>query len=149
MAEETKPAKRKVWTVYGIVALVLLLALILAIFSGSVILRAGPAALRAARRAQAANEINQIQTACLGYYTEYAQMPDSPENSRLIKSLTGDSPRKIQFLSLNPRDLNSKGEMIDPWGTPFRITFDADSTVHVTSAGPDKVFGTADDLTNQ
>ena len=137
-----KPAKRKVWTVYGVVALVLGLALLSTI-------PGGPGNLRAAIRAKAANETNQIQTACLAYYAEYGQMPDSPENSRLIKSLTGDSPRKIQFLVLNPRDLNSKGEMIDPLGTPFRITFDADSTVHVTSAGPDKVFGTADDLTNQ
>jgi len=34
----------------------------------------------------------------------------------------------------------------DPWGTPYRAVHVGDRTVWV-SAGPDRVFGTADDLT--
>jgi len=37
----------------------------------------------------------------------------------------------------------------NPWGTPFRITFGPNSDVSVISAGPDKIFGTPDDITNQ
>jgi prepilin-type N-terminal cleavage/methylation domain-containing protein len=41
----------------------------------SVILSAGTTALKAAKRVKAANMANQIQTACLGYYTEYSIYP--------------------------------------------------------------------------
>ena len=76
-------------------------------------------------------------------------MPETTDNTRLQKILSGDNPRKIAFLLLKPTDLNSTGEMIDSWGTPFRITYGPESTVHVISAGPDKIFGTTDDITNQ
>lgn len=138
MSGEMKLTKRKVWSIYGVAALVLWAAVISAVFPGS-------GALGAAHRAEAANEASQILIACRNYDAEYGQMPESPENARLIKSLTGNNPRKIPFLMLKASQLNSNGEMIDPWGTPFRITFDSGSKVNVTSAGPDKIFGTADD----
>ena len=45
--------------------------------------------------------------------------------------------------------MNPNGEIIDPWKTPYRIIFDTDSKVHIVSAGPDKIFGTPDDITSQ
>ena len=98
---------------------------------------------------KASNYVAQIYTACQAFRTEYGGLPESPENCRLKKILGGDNPRGIEFLFTRPTDLNPNGEMIDPWGTPFRITFDPDSKVHVISAGPDKIFGTADDIPNQ
>jgi hypothetical protein len=109
----------------------------------------GPRALTAAKRAKAQNEISQITTACENYKNEYFVLPDSTENYRLTKVLCGDNPRKIAFLTPGPSDMNANGELIDPWGTPFRITFDAKSGPHAVSAGPDKIFGTKDDITNQ
>ena len=43
-------------------------------------------------------------------------------------------------------------EIIDPWGTPFRITFedgDQNITIKTESAGPDKTFDTADDISGE
>ena len=89
---------------------------------------------------------SQLKAACLGYMAEYGALPSTSENYRLIKILKTDNPRSITFLNLKPSDLNANGELIDSWGTPYRITFDSDSKVHVVSAGPDKIFGTPDDV---
>jgi type II secretory pathway pseudopilin PulG len=139
MADKKQPAIICSWAAI----LAILFALALAMLVGE------PAQLSMALKAQAGIAITQIQTACLNYYTEYSTPPESSENYRLIKILCGDNPRRIAFLSVMPRDLNPNGEMIDSWGTPFRITFDSDNKVRVISAGPDKIFGAADDITSQ
>jgi uncharacterized protein YfaS (alpha-2-macroglobulin family) len=59
-------------------------------------------------------------------------------------------PRNLEELR---RQLKAKGidlaEIKDPWAKPFQFTFDVDERnliVEATSAGPDKEFGTADDI---
>ena len=37
---------------------------------------------------------------------------------------------------------------VDAWGTPFRYTKFDEETFEVRSAGPDKIMGTEDDITN-
>jgi len=100
-------------------------------------LRVGPSAIRQAKLAKTQNEATQIQTAILGYYTEYAEMPPSSDNATLIKILTGNNPRantrRIAFLYVRPDDLNAKGEMVDAWKNPFRISFIDPDHVIVTS----------------
>jgi hypothetical protein len=95
-----------------------------------------------------------VETACLSYLTEYDQLPPSSDNQKLTSALLGDNPRKIVFISLSKRQLNADHEMVDGWGTPIKITFyslpgNVSPRVLVQSAGPDKIFGTADDITNQ
>jgi type II secretory pathway pseudopilin PulG len=122
---------------------VLVLILIMALLPNS------PGHLEGAKRASVTNHANQIFSACTAYHAEYGELPSTSENYRLVKILVGDNPRKIEFLSLKPSDLTPNGDMIDSWGTPFRIGFDSASKVHVVSVGPDKIFGTPDDITNQ
>ena len=43
-------------------------------------------------RPKIANEFNQVQTAVLGYYTEYSEYPAAPDNATLIKMLTQNNP---------------------------------------------------------
>ena len=143
MTTTEKAPKKRFWTIQG-VSLVLLVLLVLAALT---LTSTGP--LKSAVRAKASIQASQIYTACQAYKTEYGTLPESSENYRLIKILCGDNPRKIEFLTLKPSDLSPNGEMIDPWKTPFRIIFDPDSKIHVISAGPDKIFGTPDDITNQ
>ena len=38
-----------------------------------------------------------------------------------------------------------KGSTVDPWGTPYALNCDS-AQITVTSAGPDKTMGTADDI---
>lgn len=84
-----------------------------------------PAALKAA--------LNQYQ-ATYGHY---------PSGSALaqIAALRGDNPRKMYFL-------DPDNAFIDPWGTAYRIEIDG-GNVEVSSAGPDRRFGTADDRTTR
>jgi type II secretory pathway pseudopilin PulG len=58
---------------FTLVELLVVMAII--IILASVILYAGGTALNAAKRAKAANMMTQIQTAALGYYTEYSVYP--------------------------------------------------------------------------
>jgi type II secretory pathway pseudopilin PulG len=143
MANTELARKKRFWTPYGVLAMLLVLVLLVAAsLPGS-----GP--LKAGIRVAVLNQVSQIYTACQNYQIEYGTLPETSENYRLKKILCGDNPRKIEFLSLKTGQINPNGEIIDPWGTPFRITFDSDSKVHVISADPDKIFGTADDITNQ
>lgn len=143
-----QPAKEGSWLTYVVVVFVLIFVLGLIVAP-----RATFCGMRAPQ-SKAATMEQQIETACLAYMTEYGALPSTSENYRLIKILKGESkmegnPRAIAFLTVKPEDLTTNGELIDPWKIPYRITFDANSKVHVLSAGPDKVFGTPDDMTNQ
>ena len=65
----------------------------------------------------------------------------------LIKILMGGNRRGIEFLTLKKSDINNEGEMLDAWGTPFRIDMADPQHPKIRSAGPDRKWGTADDLT--
>lgn len=97
-------------------------------------------------------ELTQVQTGVLSYYTEYAQYPIAPDNASLMKLLTVASPlgnpRGIAFIGFPAAAFDAKGELLDPWGTPIRLSVTGDGKLHARSAGPDKVFGTRDDLGN-
>jgi hypothetical protein len=42
--------------------------------------------------------------------------------------------------------IDPKGHFLDAWGTSYRITFIGPKAVEIRSAGPDKQFGTKDDV---
>ena len=53
--------------------------------------------------------------------------------------LEGVNPKRIIILAVKKAELNTKGEIIDPWGTPLKIYF-ANNEVLIRSAGPNKQF---------
>jgi hypothetical protein len=68
----------------------------------------------------------------------------------IAKALLGRSEKKVLILAVRKSDMNDKGEILDPWGTPLRFYF-SDNEVMIRSAGPNKVWEdsnvqTADDL---
>jgi hypothetical protein len=68
-------------------------------------------------------------------------------NSEITSQLSGDNPKHINFLS--PEDgirINEKGELIDPWGTPYFFHQLSGTDMEIHSAGPDKIMWTSDDL---
>jgi hypothetical protein len=139
MAATKQPSKIQLGTPYAILAALIILAIIFTMIEN---------AHRVSPNIKEATYAEQISVACETFRMEYGALPETTENYRLKKILCGDNLRKIEFISLKLRDVNVNGEMIDPWGTPFRIMFDDDFKVHVISAGPDKIFGTPDDITN-
>ncbi len=140
-----KPRKKRNWTL----SIVLLLA-IFVVLASILTVPPFPPMSAALRRAKLANEFNQVQTAVLGYYTEYTEYPVAPDNATLIQMLNGMSAkgntRQIAFVTFRQSDLDEKSELLDPWGTPIQLSVDADGHLLMRSAGPDKTFGTADDI---
>lgn len=89
----------------------------------------------------------QIQVAAINYRDEYDVLPTVANNASFINALEGANPRGIAFLTITTRDQNAKGEALDAWGTPLCIVVQNGSVI-VQSAGPDRTWGTADDMDN-
>jgi hypothetical protein len=71
-------------------------------------------------------------------------------NVDVVKSLLGQSEKKVLILAVRKSDINSKGEVVDPWGTPMKFYISGDSLL-IRSAGPNKAWEdstvmTSDDL---
>lgn len=68
------------------------------------------------------------------------------ENSEITAALTGDNPLRIPLIPPTHPAINAAGELCDRWGTPFRFHALAGDRMELRSAGPDKKFGSADDV---
>ena len=90
-------------------------------------------------------DISNLSFALTRYEEIYVNFPNG-RNAEKIKSLCGNNPQRIVFVSVSPNQLNLSGEQIDPWGTPYIIDLSATSTFVITSAGEDRVLGNSDDL---
>ncbi|HEY1082060.1 MAG TPA: hypothetical protein VGE29_07350 [Prosthecobacter sp.] len=76
---------------------------------------------------------------------------DSPfrmgANEEFAAALLGKNRDKLAFVSPdNRRVLNSRGQIIDRWGTPLYFHTTARDRVDIRSAGPDGQMWTADDV---
>lgn len=68
-------------------------------------------------------------------------------NPEITRALNGDNPRHVKFLQGDDGNrVNEKGELVDPWGTPYFFHQLSASDMEVRSAGPDKIMYTGDDL---
>ncbi len=88
-----------------------------------------------------------LETACKAYRLTYDSFP-AGDNSSIVKLLRGSNPRNIIFIEFKIRDTNSVGEVADPWGTPYKFTFEAGKKPWIQSAGPDRTFDSKDDLSS-
>ena len=91
--------------------------------------------------------ISEIGGAALGYTMEHGKFPPSAENRKLVEFLLSQPHAQGVIGSELTEHLNPKHEIVDEWGTPLRILFQGEDDVVVQSAGPDKIFGTPDDIT--
>ena len=60
-------------------------------------------------------------------------------NAEIAKALKGHNNKNVIILVGRKNELNEKGEIVDPWGTPLRIYF-SDNGVLIRSAGPNRRF---------
>ncbi len=86
----------------------------------------------------------------LQQYREFVGSFPTGNNVAIAKAMLGRTEKKVLILAVRKSDLNDKGEILDPWGTPLRFYF-SDNEVMIRSAGPNKVWedsnvSTADDL---
>jgi hypothetical protein len=86
----------------------------------------------------------------LQQYREFVGSYPTGNNISIAKALLGQTDKKVLILAIRRADLNDKGEILDPWGTPLQFYF-SHNEVMIRSAGPNKVWEdsgvlTADDL---
>ena len=86
----------------------------------------------------------------LQQYKEFVGTYPSGNNISIAKALLGQTDKKVLILAVRRSNINDKGEILDPWGTPYQFYF-SHNEVMIRSAGPNKVMedssvATADDL---
>ena len=67
-------------------------------------------------------------------------------NAEIMQAIMGGNPRHATLGPPESQTLNSKGELVDPWGTPYFFHQLSGTHMEIHSAGPDKIMGTADDV---
>jgi hypothetical protein len=67
-------------------------------------------------------------------------------NPEITGALQGDNPKHINFLKQDGNRVNEKGELVDPWGTPYFFHQISGHEMEIRSAGADRVMYTGDDL---
>lgn len=67
-------------------------------------------------------------------------------NPEITRQLAGENPKGINFLKTDGNRVNSNGELVDPWGTPYFFHQLSGTEMEIRSAGPDRRMWTPDDL---
>ena len=67
-------------------------------------------------------------------------------NPEITRALQGENPKQINFLKDDGNRVNSQGELVDAWGTPYFFHQLSGTEMEIRSAGPDRVLWTDDDL---
>jgi hypothetical protein len=89
-----------------------------------------------------------LDTAAVSYTTDNGPLPKNLNNHILWADLSGADSGKV-YMNFKTSQMNDKGEVIDPWGTPLQVGVAADGSLQLRSAADDKIFGTQDDITSQ
>ena len=87
-----------------------------------------------------------IHKACELYMQDYGIYPPGG-NREIVEALTKQAGKLGPYLDLRRKEVNDNGEMLDPWNTPLRFVRGEDGDLKIISAGPDRRFDTADDVT--
>lgn len=69
------------------------------------------------------------------------------ENADITAALLGTNRLELALVPRRHPALNAKGELQDRWGTAYRFHQLSGVQMEITSAGPDRRFGTPDDAT--
>ena len=80
------------------------------------------------------------------YRRSFGGYPTGEGNRQFVNALLGANRLKLSFIPSDHPRLNSRGELVDAWGTPFFFHLLSHSSVEVRSAGPDRMLYTADDI---
>ena len=67
------------------------------------------------------------------------------ENAEITAALTGENRLGFAVIPRGHRAINTRGELCDRWGTPFRLHQLSGTQMEIRSAGPDRTFATGDD----
>jgi len=76
----------------------------------------------------------------LQQYKQFVGEYPPGDNVQVVQALLGQTKdKKVLIVALSRNDLNAKGEILDPWGTPLQFFFSKNGVL-VRSAGPNKLW---------
>ena len=82
-------------------------------------------------------DTSHLKQALYSYKENVGEYPQG-DNRAISKALLGENPAGLQFFD-PPRDtISPEGDLLDPWGTPYRFYFS--DTPLIRSAGKNKKF---------
>ena len=93
----------------------------------------------------AMTELGKVHRMIVDYHTLMGANPVGT-NAEIMQALMGGNPHQATLGPPEGQGLNQRGELIDPWGTPYFFHQLSGDVMEIHSAGPDKIMGTADDL---
>ena len=79
------------------------------------------------------------------YHTLHGENPVGT-NAEIMAAIMGKNPHQAVLGPPEGISLNSRGELVDEWGTPYFFHQLSKDVMEIHSAGPDKTMGTADDI---
>ena len=80
------------------------------------------------------------------YAAKYGGNPVG-DNAEITAALRGANPRQSVFLSsTDGLRVNSEGQSVDSWGSPYFFHQLSRTAIEIRSAGPDRRMWTTDDL---
>lgn len=89
----------------------------------------------------------EILSHLLSHYRLFFQKnPVGVENFEFTDALTGNNPKKVNFIAPSSPALSNTNELLDRWGSPFVFHPLSGTEMELRSLGPDKTLWTADDL---
>ncbi len=93
------------------------------------------------------NDLNILGSLVDQYRRIFGANPVVGENREMVMALTGNNPHHLVFVEPSNPAISASGELVDRWETPFRFhAVSSQLPLEIFSAGPDKAFGTADDV---
>jgi len=92
-----------------------------------------------------ATVLENMRTSIRQYAAAFGENPVGT-NPEITGALAGQNAKQIHFLKSDGNRVNSKGELVDTWGTPYFFHQISGHQMEIRSAGPDRVMYTPDDL---
>ena len=99
-----------------------------------------PPVHRTPERENAALLGNKLVDATRRYQKTFGRWPQGT-HAAMIAALRGENPKATVFFQAPESSFNSAGELLDPWGKPYRFSIDQRGNRPIAhSAGPDGKF---------
>jgi hypothetical protein len=96
----------------------------------------------------AQHDMLRIEWSIEAYHDEYRNYPTG-DNAAVFSTLQGSNANRVVFLQVKPWQINSDGQFVDPWGTPYDISVSTNENLRIRSAGPNGRFGDSDDMVSR
>ncbi len=93
---------------------------------------------------RAVSEIAALSAASDSYKADFGDYP-AGANAAIFKALTGENSKQKVYFEPNKNQISSQGEVVDPWGTPYRFYRSGD-VLNIRTAGANRKFGDQDDV---